>query len=350
MSRVSYTAEGFRAAFRRPSLTFAEISWRWAVGATAAALWVFALLEYVDSLPVTDGQVLLLRTKQKVLVGSVIAHILRGSLSRAVLAALLASLALCGLWIAAASIGRAVTVLDLLDYFADRGKAASRVSPETVSKRPIRTLVSLNFLRAALVLAAILAFAGAAIVASFVSPASNPQPALAFVVFLPLAGLACWAWWALNWLLSLASVFAARDGVDAIGAVSAAAGLCRERGRAVLAVSTWTGVAHVAIFAGAATVVSVGLGMVSIVPWRLVVVGIVVVTLAYFVATDWLYVARLAGYVSIVELYEVPIFPAPFAHFLLHYESSGPVKTTIDFEEPILSDAPILPREIERYR
>jgi hypothetical protein len=344
MLRVSYTAEGFRAAFRRPSLTFAEISWRWAVGATAAALWVFALLEYFDSLPVTDGQVLLLRTKQKFLVGSVIAHILRGSLSRAVLAGLFASLALCGLWIAAASIGRAVTVLDLLDYFADRGKAANRVSPETVSKRPIRALVSLNFLRAALALAAVLAFAGAAIVASFVSPASDPQPVLAFVVFLPLAGLACWAWWALNWLLSLASVFAARDGDDAIGAVSAAVSLFRERTGAVFAVSTWTSVFHVAIFAGAAGLISAGLGMVTIVPWRLVVGGIVLVTLGYFVVADWLYVVRLAGYISILELPEVLAAPAPLPPATARGESIAVPRTTIDFEEPILSDVPSVVR------
>jgi hypothetical protein len=340
MSRVSYTAEGFRAAFRRPSLTFAEVSWRWAVGATAAALWVFALLEYLDSLPVTDGQLLLLRTKQAFLVGPVIAHILRGSLSRAVPAGLFASLALCGFWIAASSIGRAVAVGDLLDYFADRGKVAGTISREAFSRRPIRALVALNFLRAALALAAIFAFLGAAIVASFVSPASDPQPALGLVAFLPLAGLVGWAWWALNWLLSLASVFAARDGEDAIAAVSAAMALCRQRGGAVFAVSTWTGIAHVAIFAGAAIVVSVPLGMVAVVPWRLVVGGIVLVTLAYFVVADWLYVARLAGYVSILELPEILISPAPLPATRSLNELSGAVQATIDFEEPILSDIP----------
>ena len=46
MPRVSPTLEGFRAAFRRPSLTFAEIAWRWSFGAAAVALFAFALLEY----------------------------------------------------------------------------------------------------------------------------------------------------------------------------------------------------------------------------------------------------------------------------------------------------------------
>jgi len=346
MSRLSYTAEGFRAAFRRPSLTVAEISWRWAVGATAAALWVFALLEYFDSLPVTDGQLLLLRTKQPFLLGPVIAHILRGSLSRAVPAGLFASLALCGLWIAAASIGRAVTVGDLLDYFADRGTGPGGVSAEAFSRHPMRALVSLNFLRAAVALAAILAFAGAAIVASFASPASAPEPTLAVVVFLPLAGLVGCAWWALNWLLSLASVFGARDGEDAMDAISAALSLCRERTGTVFAVSTWTGIAHVAMFVGAASVVSITLGMATVVPWRVVVGGMILATLAYFVVADWLYVARLAGYVSILELPDGFTTPAPLPPGPMHSESISVVKAAIDFEELILSDVPVSPMDI----
>lgn len=340
MSRVSYTVEGFRAAFRRPSLTFAEVSWRWAVGATAAALCAFGLLEYLGSLPVTEGQLLLLRTKQAFLIGPVMAHILRGSLSRAALAGLFASLALCGLWIAAASIGRGVTVGDLLDYFADRVKIVNGTSSETFSKHPVNALVSLNFLRAAVALAAILAFAGAAIVAGFASPASDPQPGLAFGVFLALSASVGWAWWALNWLLSLASVFAARDGEDAIGAILAAVALCRKRAGAVFAVSAWTGVLHIAVFAGTTTIVFIGLGMVTVVPWRLVVGGLILVTLAYFVVADWLYIARLAGYVGILELPDVPVLPGFLPPILSRNESIHPVQATIDFEEPILSDIP----------
>src|SRR5579864_9315728 len=104
MSRLYYTAEGFRAAWRRPALTLAEITWRWTVGATAAVLLAFALIEYLGTLPVTNGELLFLRTRQPVLVGQVLAHILRGSASRAVIAGVIGTLALCGLWIFAASV------------------------------------------------------------------------------------------------------------------------------------------------------------------------------------------------------------------------------------------------------
>ena len=117
MSRISPTLEGFRAAFRRPSLTFAEIAWRWTAGASACALFLFWLIEYLDTLPVTKTDAAFLSTKHPFLVGRAMAHILRGSLNRAVLAALVALMALTLLWIIAASIGRAATVRVLLDYF-----------------------------------------------------------------------------------------------------------------------------------------------------------------------------------------------------------------------------------------
>src|ERR1700729_4231920 len=99
---ISPTAEGFRAAFRRPSLTLAEISWRWTAGATAAALFLFGLVEYLDTLPVTNGELLLLHTRQPYLVGEAIAHILRGSLGRITIAGVLTALLLSAVWIVAA--------------------------------------------------------------------------------------------------------------------------------------------------------------------------------------------------------------------------------------------------------
>src|SRR5579864_2375990 len=106
----SPTAAAFRAAFRRPSVSLAEIMWRWSAGGTATALFVFGVLEYLHTLPVTNVELLFLRSRHPYLVAEAIAHILRGSLNRVVLATLLAAPMLCGLWIAAASIGRIATV------------------------------------------------------------------------------------------------------------------------------------------------------------------------------------------------------------------------------------------------
>jgi hypothetical protein len=352
MTRVSPTLEGFRTAFRRPSLTFGEIMWRWSVGATACALFFFGLFEYLNTLPVTNGELLFLRTRHPFLVAEAIAHIFRGSLSRAVLAAMLAGLMLTLLWIVAASLGRMITVQAMLDYFrqdflprisdADAAQYREKVaSPESAKDRSFRALLQLSVLRAVITLATLLGFAGATLLARLASPPSNPSPGVFVVLFLPMSALICLAWWALNWLLSLASVFAVRDGGDALSAISEAVDLCQERTGAVFAVSTWTGLAHLALFVAATSVIAMPLGVAGILPWRLIVLVVLALTLTYFAIADWLYIARLAGYVCIAEMPEALLAPAmpgspPVA---------PPLQTTIDRDEPILSDVPGLVAE-----
>ncbi len=344
---ISPTAEGFRAAFRRPSLTFAEIMWRWIAGGTAATLFLFGLFEFLGTLPVTNGELLFLRTRHPYLVSEAVAHILRGSLNRAVGAAMLAALLLTVLWIVSASVGRMATVRELLEYFhkpvygsVDADREATRKSSGSAS---LMALLKLNFLRAALTLAAALGLVGATILAGFASPDADPQPGLAFVLFLPLAGLACLTWWALNWLLSLAGMFAVRNGEDAVDAITSAVAFCRERTSPVFAVSIWTGLAHVIVFVGATTVVSMLLGFAGVVPWRLVILGMIFVTLIYFVLADWLYMARLAGYVGIAEIPKALLAPLPPPPKPLPPTvPAQPIQTTIDRYELILSDVPTL--------
>jgi hypothetical protein len=344
MPRVSPTLEGFRASFRRPWLNLAEITWRWSVVAAGWALAFFWLIEYLDSLPVSRSDAALLSTRHPLLVGRAISHILRGSLNRAMLAALLAVLALSLLWIITASLGRAATVRALLDYF--HRDAASSASSETYPKpRPLPSLIGLNFLRAALTLAAILAFLGAAILVSFISSDAKPKPGLAFILFLPLGGLICILWPLMNWLLSLASLFAVRDGEDTLSALSVAVTFSRERAGPVAAVSTWTGLAHLAAFSFATTAISMPLAFIQVAPSRLVIAGIILVALAYFAVADWLYTVRLAGYVCIAELPEALASPAPQPAPPPSSQQSAPdspAQATIDRDEPILSDLPTL--------
>lgn len=353
---ISPTAEGFRAAFRRPSVTLAEISWRWTAGATAAALFVFGLFQYLSTLPVTNGELLFLRTRHPYLVAEAIAHILRGSLNRAVIAGLFAALMLGILWVVAASVGRIATVRGLLEYFrsdvswSGSAGAASKAEKDvagnvSADRDVLPAVIRLNFLRAAVAVAAVFGFAGASILAGLASPNKNPHPLLAFFLFLTVVALVCYVWGALNWLLSLAGMFAVRDEEDAVGAISAAVTLCRERTGAVFAVSTWTGLAHLVAFVGASMVVSLPLGFAGVVPWRLVVLGVVLVTLIYFAVADWLYMARLAGYVCIAETPQALMMPLPLTP-IPPPVAGPPVQTTIDRDELILSDVPNLPPEM----
>jgi hypothetical protein len=349
MSRISPTLEGFRAAFRRPSLTFGEILWRWSFGATSVALLLFGFFEYLATLPVTNGELFFLRTRHPFFVAQALAHILHGSLYRAVISLLVAALMLLLVWMFASSLGRIATVRVLLDHFRTR-RSDDGVEPnedertDTLDEYPKSWtgVVRLNFLRAATLLAAIIACGGAAILASFASPKANPRPGLAFLLFLPMAGLIFLVGWALNWFLSLAGIFAVRDGASAVDAMFGAATFCRERTGAVFAVSTWTGLAHLVVFSAATTVVAVPLGAAGLLPGRVVALCVILVTLAYFAFADWLYMARLAGYVCISETPEELLKPMPPVPPV-----SGPpvvaeaqVQTSIDRDELILSDVP----------
>jgi|SRR5271156_856523 len=342
MAAPSPTIEGFRAAFRRPSLTFAEIAWRWSVGATAAGLFGFYFVEFLETLPVSKVDLFLLSTRQPTLVARALAHILSGNLDRAVLAALLVALTLTFLWVIAASFGRLATVRALIDYF--HSEASSNLSGGAYGSdkpRPIRALISLNLLRGAAFLAVILALAGAAILSGFVSSSADPRPVLAFILFLPLAGFICTAGWVLNWWLSLAGIFVVRNREDALGALSAAVSLARERTGSVLAVSTWTGLAHLIAFSVATTTVSLPLAFVRVVPSRLILVGVVLVMLAYFAVADWLYVARLAGCVCIAEMREA-LSASPPLPGTPPGGIADRVGEIIDRDEQILSDLPEL--------
>lgn len=350
MSRVSPTLEGFRAAFRRPAFTLGEITWRWVVGFTATILFFFGFFEYLNTLPVTNGELIFLKSRQPYLVSQAILHILRGSLNRAVLSMALAVLLLALLWIIAASLGRIATLAAVIDYVreqisrkaADAGIEYREVVRGHVAN-PLHALLRIHSLRVSLALATIIAFLGASILAGFVSSDTNPKPGLVLILFVPMGVLVALAWFGLNWLLSLAAVFAVRDGHDAASSIAAAVDLCRERPAAVFAVSTWTGIAHLVAFVGATSVVSVPLGLVGMLPWRIVVLSVLLVTLAYFAVADWIYTARLAGYVAIVESPQallVPPLPPPAPPI-----QAPPLQTTIDRDELILSDLPNLAPE-----
>lgn len=338
---ISPTAEGFRAAFRRPLLTFAEITWRWVVGATATVLFFFGLFEYLDTLPVTNGELLFLRTRNPFLISQAIAHILRGNLNRGVLSLILAALLLAVIWIVAASLGRIATIEGMLDYFRARfaadtgGNAENDVKDKSAPGR-FTALLQLNFLRVSVILAGLVGLAGAAMISGSTSSPTHPRPGLAFLLFVPIAAVVCLIWYELNWLLSLAAVFVVRDADDVIAAISSAVALCRQRTAAVFAVGTWTGMAHLIAFVGASTVVAVPLALAGVLPWRLVALGMLVVTLAYLAVGDWLYTARLAGYVCIVEIPNALLAPPP----PIIPKPAVPA-ATIDRDELILSDVPL---------
>src|SRR5271167_2380631 len=125
MKPRSPTLEGFRAVFRRPSFGLAEIAWRWSFGAAASLLLVFSFFEYLDTLPVSKADLLLLRTTQPILISRAVLHIFRGSGFRVVETAVVLVLTLGVAWVVVASLARAAIMKALLTCFRESGISTS---------------------------------------------------------------------------------------------------------------------------------------------------------------------------------------------------------------------------------
>jgi hypothetical protein len=363
MASWSPTAEGFRTIFNRPSLSLAEISWRWSFGAAAWLLGMFALFEYIDTLPVSNRDLWLLRSGAPAFVMRALAHIVRGSGLRLALVAFIVSAALGVFWILIASLGRVATLPPLLDSIRTRAHSVSgseelhtAAAADERGRHPVRSLAGLHCLRVVVFLTAALAFAGAMFAASLFSPSADPHPAIAVLVSLTFSFLIFLSVSCLNWLLSLATIFVIRDGADSFGAIAAAIDLCRDRLGAVSAVGTWFGLAHLTFFVIATSVIGFPLSLLAIVPPGFVFLAMMLVTLVYFAIADSLYIGRLAGYAAILETPPTPVtgisnstafvpyppfFPSePLAQGPTAASSSAGAASMVDQTELILSDQP----------
>jgi hypothetical protein len=312
MKRRSPTLEGFQTMFRLPTLGLAEISWRWSFGLAAIAAILFTLREYLATLPVTAGEMLLMRTRQPALILQALAHIFEGSAPRAAAALVVVTLAMTVAWIVLASVGRAATLKTLLESFRGSGRVQIAHEPETPpvsGTRGLASLLFLNSLRAATMLAAAVGVVGAMLVASAASSADDPSPGKVLLIFWMLTMLIGLAWPLLNWYLALAAIFVVRDGASTFGALAKATDLCRMRPGALAAAATWFGLGHIVVFVIASSAAAVPLGFAEVLPGSMVFGGLLLVTLLYFGAVDFLYVGRLATYVFLLEQPEPE--PAP---------------------------------------
>jgi hypothetical protein len=324
--------------FRRPSFGVAEIAWRWSFGATVVTLLAFSLVEYLDTLPVTPGDLFLLQTRQAFLIVRAVEHILSGSAVRVIEVAVAMAVGLALAWIVVASFGRAATLKSLLAYLepesaeqqppssseaGDRQRGAWRLSP----------LLGLNFLRVAVTFLAVIGCLAALVLAGVASPARNPLPGLSFLVFSAILLLVWVAWSTLTWFLSVAAIFVVRDGEHTFGALAAAVDLFRNRSGPVLAASTWFGLAHLVAFFLASVVVAFPLAFAGVVPPGFVLLGVLLVTCVYFTAADFLHIGRLAAYVAICQWPEAPAVPA-----IKYVSPAAAPRARVDPDELILSD------------
>jgi hypothetical protein len=296
MSSFSPTTEGFRLIFRRPEIPLAEIAWRWSFAVAAWLLGIVFLLEYMGSLPVDAVDRLLLASQQPSLAARAIHRIFHGSAFRFTEAGIPLLVGLAIAWIALASLGRAATLAALLEEFGIERRSGGRSGGGTV-----RSLFALNSLRAAVTLAAVVAAAGCALLASSLWASTHASIADSTRLWFGALFLVWLVWTFLNWLLSVAAIFAATDQEGSLNAIASTARFCREHTGEVLAAGIWFGLPHLgaciaAFLAGVTALSTVG-------TWRMgpALVLELLIVLGYCGVADFLYTGRLAAYVAIVR-------------------------------------------------
>ena len=296
MALRSPIRDGFAAITRQPVVFLAEIAWRWTFGLAALLMAAFGALQYLHSLTVTDSDKAALESGVPALMGQAVAHILQGSGERLVYIVIVVSLALGASWTLLAAIGRAATLRALLR--------------QTTSQ--VRPLLGLSFLRAALALAAGVATFGAMIVASLAATQGpENRPEVFIFVFLGLAALITFIYSVLNWYLSLAPVFAVRDGRDGLAAVAGAFAAVRRHRAEFTRVGLAFGGVRLFVIAAFTVLSLIPLAMVTTAPPALVWTVFVLLALTYFAISDFLYLARLAAYIEIVRPEPEPAAMAP---------------------------------------
>ena len=325
MNSLSATAVGFRLILRRPLISFAEIAWRWTFAAAAWALGIACLLQYFDSLPVRSLDRLLLSTGHPLLIAQAMRRIFAGSSVRAVEAGILLGVGLAIAWIVLASLGRLVVLRSVFDEF----------EVATDPPHAFRSLVFLNFLRAAITLATKIGAAGSVLIASSLWASSHARLADAGrLVFLSWF-LLWFTWTVLNWLLSAGAVFVVAEGKDALAAIAAMLQLLQSQTAGVLAAGAVFGLIHLGILVITSGILLTVMPIALARPITLPLVFAVI--FAYCFVADFLYTGRLAAYAFLARgPEEVPAWMGmrPIA------PPGGERLAAIDQDELILSDVP----------
>jgi len=278
---------GWRLARKNPKLVLLEVAWRWSFGLLALLLLWWAIVSVLHRVTISDADWAALR--------SLNLHDTPQTLAKIVilfwedfllmLAALLSALALALAWMITATWGRAATLYILTKR----------------SNTP--AVAGLNLLRVLLfvvtLLAAVFAVEGAVWLAT---PSSADQAELNWALYLLIVLIALplimIAWGMLNWVFSLAPLFAVREQKGTFASLAAAFRSLRCNRKIYWSVS---GVYGLYLGAALVTLTVTGLVLLALSQSKIVLGLLLALLLLYFAFADLLYVARLAAYLQIVE-------------------------------------------------
>jgi hypothetical protein len=286
LPKASPIRDGFRSTWRAPGLVPAEIAWRWAAGGAACALLVLSFIEYAGSLNVSGGNWFLWKIGYPPAAAEAFANTIAGSGHKllAIAAVLIPGFAI--IWTFAATIGRTATL---------RAMMIGRIVR-------FRTMLALNFFRAAAALAGLICFAGVFAIAMVLysdGPGTVPHSERSTWILLVGWALVVYAWSIANWFLSLVPVVAVEQNCDAIAAIGGTVSVLMDRPGKFIRLSTIFGLFHLLAFIVFSGVSFLPLMLAAVVPGKVVLALLALLTMAYFAIADFLYIARLGAYASL---------------------------------------------------
>jgi MFS family permease len=288
MGRRSPIRNGLGMVFRSPSVWLAEVAWRWSFAVGASLLIFLCLLQFLDVVAMPQGIELWQGRNSRHLAFRAVAEVFQGNGTAVLRLAALLAPALIILWVFAAALGRSATLKFLLSE----------------SEVRVRSILGLNFLRVFAALAALFGCLVAVILAGHASSAAHVSRGTAvspriFASCFALSAVSVFGWAMVNWVLTVAGIFA-HGRRSTLAAVAEAAMEIRRHTGQFLAASLGFGLLRGVTFLAATFLAVWAVALATLSVWA-AAVALLLVLLLYLVVLDFLHVARLAAYVVIAE-------------------------------------------------
>ncbi len=271
--------------FCRPGILLAEIAWRWLFGISALALAGFSAVLLERAIFVYPEEQEMLASRSPILIAQAVLEILHRARPIGVRLGLVVVPTILLLWILAATIGR--------------GYVLRRLSSREANGARWLPLSALNTLRVVTVLFLVVAYLGCSFATSLVINPYAPNYALGVLVFLSLFAIALASWSLVHWIVSTASIYAARQNFGISQSLNAAMQLLRENFRELFSIAAQN--------SSVRTVMAIIFTLIALPPLLLYRVPLlfwtveVLLFLAYCAVSDTLLLARLACYVEVTE-------------------------------------------------
>lgn len=321
----------FQILWQRPSAALLEIAWRWLFAFTACMVLFFAGLQVLRGVTFSPPEAAAAAQNQL--------YFAAGVFSRSILLLLPALLitipALLVLWVAIASLGRAVTIAALV-HPAKMHLAEIHMEDAAAGIRhSLPALLFLNGTRAVLWIVTLAAEAGVFFFAFAVfppSPEGLPSP-LALPVWLVLSLLISLSWSLWNAITSLAPIFVIRDRSSIAAAISESLVLFTSRRSGCLSILRWFGFFRLClgvVFLFLILSIAASSSRDSL---PVAIFFAVAVLLGYSAVSNWLLLARTAAFLSLAQR-------SPTQSLVMQSSTAEPDSAVAGFAPPRLDPPP----------